>query len=293
MILLPEIPYDLDRICEAIRERGKWGRRFTMVVMAEGAKPKGGEVTVRETIDDSPDPVRLGGCSAVLAHQIEERTGNGQRALELFESILEIESSPIEGGLTHLRIAGILEDQGEHEQALEHLKAATVLLPNRPDAYLALARLAGRTGRFDEAAAAFAQVLATDPRQQEALFGRTIALLLGGRSAEAKQHLEAALVRQPRSLPMQHALARLLATSPEVSVRDGRRAVEMAMAVFQWQKSLERAVGPNQHADRENTNTFGSWDPVGAWGEDGGRVYSTAILTLTMQANYRYTRLIR
>ncbi|MFT7537491.1 MAG: hypothetical protein ACI85K_003450 [Hyphomicrobiaceae bacterium] len=61
----------------------------------------------------------------------------------------------------------------------------------------------------------------------------------------------------------------------------------------QWQKSLERAVGPNQHSDLENTNTFGSWDPVGAWGEDGGRVYSTAILTLTMQANYRYTRLIR
>jgi hypothetical protein len=61
----------------------------------------------------------------------------------------------------------------------------------------------------------------------------------------------------------------------------------------QWKKSLERAVGPHQYSDKSNTNTFGSWDPIGAWGEDGGRVYSTAILTLTMQANYRYTRLIR
>jgi hypothetical protein len=61
----------------------------------------------------------------------------------------------------------------------------------------------------------------------------------------------------------------------------------------QWQKALERAVAPHQHANSENPNTFGSWDPVGAWGDDGGRVYSTAILTLTMQANYRYTRLIR
>ena len=60
-----------------------------------------------------------------------------------------------------------------------------------------------------------------------------------------------------------------------------------------WKRSLERAVGPHQHADAANTNTFGSWDPVGAWGDDGGRVYSTAILTLTMQANYRYTRLLR
>ena len=61
----------------------------------------------------------------------------------------------------------------------------------------------------------------------------------------------------------------------------------------QWQKKLERAVGPHQYADHANTNLFGSWDPVGAWGDDGGRVYATAILTLTMQANYRYTRLIR
>ena len=40
-------------------------------------------------------------------------------------------------------------------------------------------------------------------------------------------------------------------------------------------------------------NLLGSWDPIGAWGEDGGRVYSTAILTLTLEAYYRYSRLVR
>ena len=60
-----------------------------------------------------------------------------------------------------------------------------------------------------------------------------------------------------------------------------------------WRKALERAVGPHQHRSGDQPNLYGSWDPVGAWGTDGGRVYSTAILTLTMQANYRYTRLIR
>jgi len=60
----------------------------------------------------------------------------------------------------------------------------------------------------------------------------------------------------------------------------------------QWQKKLEPVLLQHQHKDRTNPNLHGSWDPVDAWGEDGGRVYSTAILALTLQANYRYTRLV-
>ncbi len=61
----------------------------------------------------------------------------------------------------------------------------------------------------------------------------------------------------------------------------------------QWQKKLETAVVKNQHRDGSKKNLVGSWDPIGAWGEDGGRVYSTAILTLTLEAYYRYSRLVR
>jgi hypothetical protein len=45
-------------------------------------------------------------------------------------------------------------------------------------------------------------------------------------------------------------------------------------------------------AQRRDGNFAGSWDPVGVWGEDGGRVYSTAMLALTVQAYYRYARLL-
>jgi 6-phosphofructokinase 1 len=83
VILIPEIPYNIEKVCEAILNRRKWGRRFTMVVMAEGAKPEGGELTVRQRIEDSPDPIRLGGCSVVLANQVEERTGFESRAVIL------------------------------------------------------------------------------------------------------------------------------------------------------------------------------------------------------------------
>ncbi|MBK8100804.1 MAG: terpene cyclase/mutase family protein [Planctomycetes bacterium] len=57
-----------------------------------------------------------------------------------------------------------------------------------------------------------------------------------------------------------------------------------------WSKHLHGAVVKTQLQDG---NQKGSWDPIGAWGQDGGRVYSTAILTLTLEAHYRYTRLVR
>jgi hypothetical protein len=57
-----------------------------------------------------------------------------------------------------------------------------------------------------------------------------------------------------------------------------------------WEKSLTGAVVKTQ---RQDGHHMGSWDPIGAWGEDGGRVYSTALLCLTLEAYYRYTRLNR
>jgi len=72
IVLIPEVPYDIDevaRICQVREKR----QRFTIIVVAEGAMPKGGELTVRETIGDSPDPLRLGGIGNVIRLQLEER----------------------------------------------------------------------------------------------------------------------------------------------------------------------------------------------------------------------------
>jgi len=73
IILLPEIPYSLDSICEKIVERNRSGRRFSIVVVAEGASPEGGDKVVAKVVEDSPDPIRLGGIGNVVAAQIEER----------------------------------------------------------------------------------------------------------------------------------------------------------------------------------------------------------------------------
>ncbi len=55
----------------------------------------------------------------------------------------------------------------------------------------------------------------------------------------------------------------------------------------EWSQKLTGAVVKTQ---RKDGNFKGSWDPIDAWGEDGGRVYSTAILVLTLEAYYRYPR---
>lgn len=81
IILIPEIPYDIDVIAQKVKERNRKGKRFSIVVVAEGAKPKGGEMVVKRIVKCSPDPVRLGGVSFVLGDQIEKATGLETRAV--------------------------------------------------------------------------------------------------------------------------------------------------------------------------------------------------------------------
>ncbi|HAA04462.1 MAG TPA: 6-phosphofructokinase [Syntrophobacteraceae bacterium] len=75
VILIPELPYDMDEVIRVVRQRNRYGQRFSIVVVAEGAKPLGGTQVVQRVVADSPDPVRLGGISHVIAGQIEAATG--------------------------------------------------------------------------------------------------------------------------------------------------------------------------------------------------------------------------
>ena len=75
IILLPEIPYDIDEVVNVVRKRSRFGSRFSIVVVAEGAMPVGGTQAIQKIVEDSPDPIRLGGISHIIANQIEEETG--------------------------------------------------------------------------------------------------------------------------------------------------------------------------------------------------------------------------
>lgn len=83
IILIPEIPYDLETICSIVRQRNTRGARFSIVVVGEGAKPAGGEMVVQRKIEGSPDPIRLGGIGNRLGSEIEEMTGIESRVTVL------------------------------------------------------------------------------------------------------------------------------------------------------------------------------------------------------------------
>lgn len=83
VIVIPEIHYSLESICDFVRFRGKHGKRFSIVCIAEGARPEGGRQVVSRIDPTSPDPIRLGGVGEQLADDIERCSGIETRAIVL------------------------------------------------------------------------------------------------------------------------------------------------------------------------------------------------------------------
>ena len=81
VILIPEIDFDLESVCASLQRRWETGRPFAIVVVAEGAKPKGGKLVVRG--HELGHEVTLGGAGALVAQAITERTGYETRSLVL------------------------------------------------------------------------------------------------------------------------------------------------------------------------------------------------------------------
>lgn len=73
IILIPEISYNIDSICETIKQRKYHGRYFSILVVGEGVKPEGGKMVVKKRVEGSPEPIRLGGISHKVADDIEDK----------------------------------------------------------------------------------------------------------------------------------------------------------------------------------------------------------------------------
>jgi len=82
VILIPEIPFSYDSICAKIQEREQAGKHFTLVIAAEGARERGGQfVTAGQQVENRE--ARLGGIAALVAAELEKRTGKEARACVL------------------------------------------------------------------------------------------------------------------------------------------------------------------------------------------------------------------
>ena len=83
VILIPEIPYEIEKVAAFLNDLHHSRKRYSIVVVAEGAKPIGGEVTINRVIENSPEKIRLGGVGTRIAHELESLTGRETRAIAL------------------------------------------------------------------------------------------------------------------------------------------------------------------------------------------------------------------
>lgn len=83
LTLVPEYPFDIDEVCNALVRRHKAGRYASIVVVAEGAKPKPGTMMIPSDTFDEYGHIRLGGIGKIVADEIENRTGYETRVTVL------------------------------------------------------------------------------------------------------------------------------------------------------------------------------------------------------------------
>ena len=82
VVLIPEIPFDITKVCDKVLEREMTGQHYSIVVAAEGARPAGGEAVVQEGTKPGA-AARLGGIGDQVAREIAERTGKETRTVVL------------------------------------------------------------------------------------------------------------------------------------------------------------------------------------------------------------------
>ncbi len=83
IILIPEIPYVEEKVVEAIWSRRRRGKKSSIIVIAEGAHPRGGKMVVDRINLMSTERIRLGGISRQLAHHLETKSGIENRSVIL------------------------------------------------------------------------------------------------------------------------------------------------------------------------------------------------------------------
>jgi len=104
-----------------IKQTGK-GKRFSIVVVAEGAKPKGGDVVVQRIVKESSDPIRLGGIGFILGDQIE---------INLVRSIMTdanpwlFVTRPISGAMLALSVGSVIFALWQHRRSQRRAAQAT------------------------------------------------------------------------------------------------------------------------------------------------------------------------
>ncbi|MDQ6808821.1 MAG: tetratricopeptide repeat protein, partial [Verrucomicrobiota bacterium] len=143
------------------------------------------------------------------------------------------------GALAENNLGNALVAKGETEEAIEHYRKAVELRPDYADGWYNLGVILGQQHQPQRAIACFEKTLALRPNDAAAHGHLGDALRADHADVAARAHYEEAVELEPRAVWSLYSLGWLLATSPDASVRDGDRALQLA------QKALELPKGEN------------------------------------------------
>lgn len=156
------------------------------------------------------------------------QTGDRKGAVQQFQEALKL--AP-DNGTAHYNLALLLAQDGYDADAVEHLEEAVRIEPRDGAAHLELAQILERTGKTATALIHYEKAAGLLPQDERAWMGEANLLVGAQRYREAKDVLESAMGNLPGSGRIVHGLARLLAAAPDPSLRDGKRALDLALQV--------------------------------------------------------------
>jgi tetratricopeptide (TPR) repeat protein len=154
------------------------------------------------------------------------QSGDLNGAVEQFEAALRIEPGKANA---HYNLAVLLARQNKHDQAIAHVRSALNVEPGDQSARFLLAQELYKSGRVDEALAEYARI---DPSNEGALLEQVRLLYRKGQFKQALDTLEHGHAQYPQRGRTVVMLAYLLAASPQLELRNGTRALELAQRVY-------------------------------------------------------------
>ena len=150
--------------------------------------------------------------------------GDARAALDQLEEVVRLDPQLARA---HYTMGTLFERSGRDQEAIDRYTLAVTHDPNVGAAHLRLADALRRTDRLDASLSSYQRVLELEPDGEEARFGEVMALVRLTRHREALERLRVAIDFHPEEPAFPHALARLLAASPDPRVRDGQRALDL------------------------------------------------------------------
>ncbi len=173
--------------------------------------------------------------------RILEKSGDAAGAVDRYRAAAELDLSSQERARVHYRLASLLRQRGDLGDAAEQYRRALDAEPELIPALGGLAGMLAQGGRMREAAVHYATLVKLEPDQLAPRMAEATALILSDQHAAAKTALEATFQRFPNDMRVVDVLARHLAAAPDRAARDGQRAVELALQLFEEVPSPESA----------------------------------------------------